>query len=52
MNFPTDPNTSWFAKQLYLISSIRFGNTEASVDDMMLILLNSLGFNDGELICA
>ena len=52
MDFPEDPNASWFAKQLYLISTSRFGNTEASVDDMMFIVLNSLGFNDGNLICA
>ncbi|CAF4876023.1 unnamed protein product, partial [Rotaria sp. Silwood2] len=48
--FPSDPQASWLAKHMYLNSSSCFGNTEASVDDMVIVLFNALGFNDGNLI--
>ena len=48
--FPSDQQASWFAKHLHLNISGCFGNMEASVDDMMFVLFNALGFNDGDLV--
>ena len=48
--FPTDPNAQWFAKHLYATITGGFGNFESSVDDMVLALFQSLGFNEGNLI--
>ncbi|CAF4729914.1 unnamed protein product [Rotaria sp. Silwood1] len=50
VKFPSDPQASWLAKHMYLITSSCFGNMEASIDDMVIVLFNALGFNDGDLI--
>jgi hypothetical protein len=50
VKFPSDHHAAWFAKHLYINTSSCFGNIEASVDDMVFVLFNALGFNDGELI--
>jgi hypothetical protein len=48
--FPTDSNAAWFAKHLHIITTLKLGHVEASVDDMMVALFHSLGFNEGDLI--
>ncbi|CAF1657625.1 unnamed protein product [Rotaria magnacalcarata] len=48
--FPSDSQASWLAKHLYLTTIRCFGNMEASIDDMVIVLFNALGFNDGDLI--
>ena len=48
--FPTDSNAAWFAKHLHIIHTHILGNSEASVDDMMIALFHCLGFNEGDLI--
>ena len=48
--FPTDCNAQWFAKHLYGVITGKFGNLESNVDDMVVALFHSLGFNNGNLL--
>ena len=48
--FPSNYHARWLAKHLYVNTKNCFGNTEASMDDMVFILFDALGFNDGDLI--
>ncbi|CAM4789357.1 unnamed protein product [Rotaria magnacalcarata] len=50
VKFPSDSQTSSFAKNVYLTITSCFGNMEASIDDIIIVLFNALGFNDGDLI--
>ncbi len=50
-NFPSNYHARWLAKHLYVNTRNLFGNSEASIDDMIFfILFDALGFNDGDLI--
>ncbi len=49
-NFPSNYHARSLAKHLYVNTSNRFGNSEASIDDVIFILFDALGFNDGDLI--
>jgi hypothetical protein len=48
--FPSDHNAACLAKHLYINTSSCFGHMEASIDDMVYVLFNALGFNDEDLI--
>jgi hypothetical protein len=48
--FPTDSNAAWFAKHLHIITTLKLGHVEASVDDMMIAIFHCLGFDEGDLI--
>lgn len=51
MHFPTDNHhANWFAKHLFLVSSGEIRAVEASVDDMMCVVFDALGFNDNNLL--
>jgi hypothetical protein len=47
---PDHHHAAWLAKHLYLTTSSCFGNMEASIDDMVIVLFDVLGFNDKDLI--
>jgi hypothetical protein len=48
--FPSDHQAALLAKHLYRTTSSCFGNMEVSIDDMVMVLFDALGFNDEDLI--
>ena len=50
IQLPSDHHAACLAKHFYINASSCFGNMEASINDMVYVLFNALGSNDGDLI--